>query len=336
MAILITGGAGFIGSHTSVCLLEAGYKIVVLDNLSNSKPSAVEHIKAITKQEFPFYITDCCDLQAVRKVFEENAIEAVIHFAGFKAVGESIQKPIEYYSNNLTGVLCILQAMKEFGCKKFVFSSSATVYGTPKTVPIQEDFPLSTINPYGTSKLMTERILEDVANADTSLHIALLRYFNPVGAHESGLLGESPNGIPNNLMPYINQVALGQLPYLSVFGNDYPTHDGTGVRDYIHVMDLARGHVNALEYLKEHPGIETFNLGTGQGYSVLDIVNAFEKACGVQIPYKITKRREGDVAACYADPSKSKKLLHWEAKYDLNQMCIDAWNFTQESAKKTV
>ncbi len=336
MAILITGGAGFIGSHTSVCLLEAGYEIVVLDNLSNSKPSAIEHIKAITKQEFPFYIIDCCDLQAVRKVFEENAIEAVIHFAGFKAVGESIQKPIEYYSNNLTSVLCVLQAMKEFGCKKFVFSSSATVYGTPKTVPIQENFPLSTINPYGTSKLMTERILEDVAKSDTNLHIALLRYFNPVGAHESGLLGESPNGIPNNLMPYINQVALGQLPYLSVFGNDYPTHDGTGVRDYIHVVDLARGHVNALEYLKEHPGIETFNLGTGQGYSVLDIVNAFEKACGVQIPYKITKRREGDVAACYADPSKSKKLLHWEAKYDLNQMCIDAWNFTQESTKKTM
>lgn len=331
MSILVTGGAGFIGSHTVVELLEKGEDIVIVDNFVNSKPEVLEKIKKITEKDFKFYEVDLLDKENLEKVFIENKIEAVIHFAGLKAVGESVEKPIEYYHNNITGTLILLELMKKYNCKKIIFSSSATVYGTPKTVPIKEDFPLSTTNPYGSTKLMIEQILKDVCIADKEFCAILLRYFNPIGAHKSGLLGESPNGIPNNLMPYINQVALGKLDHLNVFGNDYPTVDGTGVRDYIHVVDLAKGHVKALKKAREITGAEAYNLGTGKGYSVLEIVKAFEDANNIKIKYEITARRAGDIAECYADPSKAKQELGWEATKNLEEMCKDSWNFTTQN-----
>ena len=331
MSILVTGGAGFIGSHTDVELLEKGEDIVIVDNFVNSKPEVLEKIKKITEKDFKFYEVDLLDEENLEKVFIENKIEAVIHFAGLKAVGESVEKPIEYYHNNITGTLILLELMKKYNCKKIIFSSSATVYGTPKTVPIKEDFPLSTTNPYGSTKLMIEQILKDVCIADKEFCAILLRYFNPIGAHKSGLLGESPNGIPNNLMPYINQVALGKLDHLNVFGNDYSTVDGTGVRDYIHVVDLAKGHVKALKKAREITGAEAYNLGTGKGYSVLEIVKAFEDANNIKIKYEITARRAGDIAECYADPSKAKQELDWEATKNLEEMCKDSWNFTTQN-----
>lgn len=331
MSILVTGGAGFIGSHTVVELLEKGEDIVIVDNFVNSKPEVLEKIKKITEKDFKFYEVDLLDEENLEKVFIENKIEAVIHFAGLKAVGESVEKPIEYYHNNITGTLILLELMKKYNCKKIIFSSSATVYGTPKTVPIKEDFPLSTTNPYGSTKLMIEQILKDVCIADKEFCAILLRYFNPIGAHKSGLLGESPNGIPNNLMPYINQVALGKLDHLNVFGNDYSTVDGTGVRDYIHVVDLAKGHVKALKKAREITGAEAYNLGTGKGYSVLEIVKAFEDANNIKIKYEITARRAGDIAECYADPSKAKQELDWEATKNLEEMCKDSWNFTTQN-----
>lgn len=335
MAILVTGGAGYIGSHTVVELLNEGEKVVIVDNFVNSKPSALEAIKKITNKDFKFYELDLRDKEGLNKVFEENKdITAVIHFAGLKAVGESVAKPIEYYDNNIYGTLVLLEVMKSHNVKKIIFSSSATVYGDPKEVPIKEDFPLSATNPYGQTKLMIERILNDVYVSDNEWSIILLRYFNPIGAHESGLIGENPNGIPNNLMPYINQVALGKLDHLNVFGNDYPTPDGTGVRDYIHVVDLANGHLKALERAEKITGVEAYNLGTGKGYSVLDIVKNFEKATGQKIKYEITPRRPGDIAECYADPSKAEKYLGWKAEKDLEQMCKDAWNFTKKNRKK--
>ena len=329
MSVLVTGGAGYIGSHTVVELLNEGENVVIVDNFVNSKPSALEAIKKITNKDFKFYELDLRNKEGLNKVFAENKdITAVIHFAGLKAVGESVAKPIEYYDNNIYGTLVLLEVMREHKVKKIIFSSSATVYGDPKEVPIKEDFPLSATNPYGQTKLMIERILNDVYVADNTWCVILLRYFNPIGAHESGLIGENPNGIPNNLMPYINQVALGKLDHLNVFGNDYPTPDGTGVRDYIHVVDLAKGHLKALKRAEKVTGVETYNLGTGKGYSVLDIVKNFEKATGQKIKYEITPRRPGDIAECYADPSKAEKYLGWKAEKDLEQMCKDAWNFT--------
>lgn len=327
MAVLVTGGAGFIGSHTCVELLNAGEDIVILDNFSNSKPDVLDKIKAITKKDFKFYEVDLLDPEGVEKVFSENEIDTVIHFAGLKAVGESVQKPLEYYHNNITGTLILCDAMRKHHCKRIVFSSSATVYGSPKTVPIREDFPLSTTNPYGSTKLMLEQILSDLYVPDHNWSVMLLRYFNPIGAHQSGMIGENPNGIPNNLMPYVCQVAVGKLDHLNVFGNDYPTPDGTGVRDYIHVVDLAVGHLKALQYARKHTGVEAVNLGTGTGYSVLDIVHSFEKANNIKIPYEIAPRRAGDIAECYADPAKAKEMLGWVAQYDIETMCKDAWNF---------
>ncbi len=328
MSILITGGAGFIGSHTAAELLNEGEDIVIIDNLSNSKKAVIDRIKSITQKNFPFYQEDCCDKAALEKVFSENEIDSVIHFAAFKAVGESVEKPIEYYQNNLQSAITLCDVMRKYNCKKLVFSSSATVYGDPETVPIKEDFKTSATNPYGYTKLMIEQILKDICVSDPEWSVAALRYFNPIGAHKSGLLGEDPNGIPNNLLPYISRVALGKLPQLNVFGNDYPTSDGTGVRDYIHVVDLAQGHKKAIDRIRKVKGFDMYNLGTGKGYSVLDIVKAFEKASGVEIPYKITDRRPGDIATCYADPSKSEKLLGWKAKKGLDDMCADSWNFT--------
>ncbi len=327
MSILVTGGAGFIGSHTCVELLQSGYEIVVIDNFINSKPEALKRIKQITGKDFKFCEADLLDRDAVEKVFSENKIDAVIHFAGLKAVGESVRKPLWYYHNNLTSTLILCQTMEKFNVKKLVFSSSATVYGDPESVPIREDFPLSTTNPYGSTKLMIENILRDLFVPDNEWSVALLRYFNPIGAHESGLIGEDPNGIPNNLMPYIAQVAAGKLEILSVFGNDYDTPDGTGVRDYIHVVDLARGHIKAVEKVLSSTGVDAYNLGTGHGYSVLDMVKAFQEANNVSVAYKITDRRPGDIAECYADPAKAKELLGWEAEYGLEKMCRDAWNF---------
>ncbi|MBC8596567.1 UDP-glucose 4-epimerase GalE [Qingrenia yutianensis] len=329
--ILVTGGAGFIGSHTCVELLNAGYEVVILDNFCNSKPEAVKRIEKITGKSVKLYEADMLDKDAVEKVFDENKIDAVIHFAGLKAVGESVSIPLTYYHNNITGTLILCEVMAKHNVKKIVFSSSATVYGSPKTVPIKEDFPLSTTNPYGSTKLMIENILRDLYVSDNEWSIALLRYFNPIGAHESGLLGEDPNGIPNNLVPYIAQVALGKLEVLSVFGNDYPTHDGTGVRDYIHVVDLSQGHIKALEKIMDTTGVDAYNLGTGTGYSVLDVVNAYQEASGVKINYKIAPRRPGDIAECYADPTKSKNELGWSAKLDIKKMCIDSWNFTKKN-----
>ena len=327
MAILVTGGAGFIGSHTCVELLENGYDIIVVDNFVNSKPESLKRIKQITGRDFKFYETDLLDEAGVETIFAENTIEAVIHFAGLKAVGESVQKPLWYYHNNLTGTLILCKVMAKHNVKKLVFSSSATVYGNPASVPIREDFPLSTTNPYGSTKLMIENILRDLYVPDHDWSIALLRYFNPIGAHESGLIGEDPNGIPNNLMPYIAQVAAKKLEILSVFGDDYNTPDGTGVRDYIHVVDLARGHIKAVEKVLGSTGVDAYNLGTGHGYSVLDMVKAFSEVNGVTVPYKIAPRRPGDIAECYADPTKAKEVLGWQAEFGLEKMCRDAWNF---------
>ncbi len=332
MSVLVTGGAGYIGSHTVVELLNRGEEIVIVDNFSNSKPEMLDKIKQITNKNFKFYEVNLLDKENLEKVFSENPeIDSVIHFAGLKAVGESVAKPIEYYHNNITGTLILLDVMRNHNCKKIVFSSSATVYGDPETVPIKEDFPLSTTNPYGSTKLMIEQIMNDVYISDNSWSIILLRYFNPIGAHESGLIGENPNGIPNNLMPYINQVACGKLEFLRVFGNDYDTVDGTGVRDYIHVVDLAQGHLKALDKARNFTGVEAYNLGTGKGYSVLQIVKAFEDATGVEIKYKIVERRPGDIAICYADPSKAKNELGWEATRDIEEMCRDSWKFTSNN-----
>lgn len=331
MAILVTGGTGYIGSHTSIELLNRGEEIVIVDNLSNSKIEMCDKIKEITGKDFKFYKVDLLDKENLRKVFEENEISEVIHFAGLKAVGESCEKPIEYYHNNITGTLILLELMKEFNCKKIVFSSSATVYGNPKTVPIKEDFPLSTTNPYGSTKLMIEQILTDVQKSDNDWSVILLRYFNPIGAHESGKIGENPNGIPNNLMPYINYVACGKLDHLNVFGNDYNTPDGTGVRDYIHVVDLAIGHLKAIDKVRNSKGVMAYNLGTGIGYSVLDIVKAFENANDIKIKYEIAPRRAGDIAICYADPTKAKEELGWQATKNLEQMCKDSWRYTKNN-----
>ena len=327
--ILVTGGAGYIGSHTCVELLAAGHNLVVIDNFSNSKPAVLARVEQISGRQVPFMEVDIRDRGALRDVFRQHAIDAVIHFAGLKAVGESVSQPLRYYDNNISGSIALFEVMAESSVKTLVFSSSATVYGDPHSVPIREDFPLSATNPYGRSKLMLEEILRDLSRSDESWKIALLRYFNPVGAHESGIIGEDPNGIPNNLMPYITQVAVGKLPQLSVFGDDYPTPDGTGVRDYIHVVDLARGHLAALEALSDTSGVMAVNLGTGQGYSVLDVVRAFEKASDRPVPYRIVPRRPGDVAQCYADPTLAKELLGWQAQRGLDEMCRDSWRWQQ-------
>lgn len=331
MNILVTGGAGYIGSHTTVELIKEGYEVIIVDNLCNSSSMVLDRIEDITGKRVKFYNIDTRDQVNFRKVFEENKIDAVIHFAALKAVGESVQKPLDYYNNNLVNTITVLELMREFNVDKFVFSSSATVYGNPKSCPIKEDFPLSTTNPYGNTKLMIEDILRDICKVNEGFNVAILRYFNPIGAHESGKIGEEPNGIPNNLMPYITKVAIGQLKELSVFGDDYDTPDGTGVRDYIHVVDLARGHVKALEKLNQNPGLVTYNLGTGKGYSVLDLVKAFKKASGVDIPYKIVDRRAGDIAMCYADPTKAETELGWVAKYDVDKMCKDSWNWQSKN-----
>lgn len=333
MKILVTGGAGFIGSHTCVELLNAGYEVVVVDNLCNSKASVLARVSKITGKQLTFVEADVRDKSALAKIFRGQSISAVIHFAGLKAVGESVAKPLWYYDNNIGSTLTLCEVMAEHDVRNLVFSSSATVYGDPASVPINEDFPLSATNPYGRSKLMIEEILRDFHVADSRWNIALLRYFNPVGAHESGMIGEDPSGIPNNLLPYVSQVAVGKLAKLSVFGGDYPTVDGTGVRDYIHVVDLALGHLKALEKLKSQPGVVTCNLGTGQGYSVLEMVAAFGKACGKPVPYQIVARRPGDIAACYADPSKAKAELGWQAERGLEQMCADAWRWQQYCAR---
>ena len=329
MSILVTGGAGYIGSHTVVELLKEGKEVVIIDNFSNSNPQTLEKIKEITNKDFKFYEIDYLNKEKLKKVFEGNKIDAVINFAGYKAVGESVKEPIKYYINNISGALVLLETMKEFGVKKFVFSSSATVYGNPEKVPLTEDSKVGgTTNPYGTTKYFIERILEDIYKSDNTWDICILRYFNPVGAHESGLIGEEPKGVPNNLMPYIVRVASGILNELSIFGNDYDTKDGTGVRDYIHVVDLAKGHIKALEKLdKEQKGLFIYNLGTGTGYSVLEMVKAFEKSTGKKVKYKIAPRRAGDIAICYADPRKAKQELGWEAKKTLEDMCRDSWNF---------
>ena len=331
MAVLVTGGAGYIGSHTVVQLLENNREVVIVDDLSNSSPKVIDRIEAITGKRPKFYEVNILDEEKMDEIFKENNIDSVIHFAGFKAVGESVAKPLAYYTNNLTTTLIVLNLMKKYGVRNFVFSSSATVYGDPHTCPILEDFPLSATNPYGRTKLMIEEMLVDICKADKELNVALLRYFNPVGAHESGTIGEEPNGIPNNLMPYITKVAIGKLEKLSVFGDDYNTHDGTGVRDYIHVVDLANGHLKALDKLETNPGLVIYNLGTGKGYSVLDMVKAFSKACGRDIPYVIAPRRPGDVAMCYADATKAKEELGWEAKYDLDRMCADSWRWQKNN-----
>ncbi len=333
MSILVTGGAGYIGSHTVIELLNANEDVIIIDNFSNSKPQALEAIKTITGKDFKFYEIDYLDRNALEKVFEENpSIDSVLNFAGFKAVGESVKKPLEYYTNNISGALVLLETMRKYHVKKFVFSSSATVYGEPEKIPLTEDCKVGgTTNPYGTTKLYIEQILKDLYQSDPTWNIAILRYFNPVGAHESGLIGEEPQGIPNNLMPYIVRVAAGILPELSVFGNDYPTPDGTGVRDYIHVVDLAKGHLKALEKLnKEKQGLFIYNLGTGTGYSVLDMVKAFEKATGKKVAYKIAPRREGDIATCYSNPEKAEKELGWKAEKTLEDMCKDSWNFIKK------
>lgn len=329
MAILLPGGAGYIGSHTAVELLNSGKEIIIVDNFSNSKPEVLDKIKKITGKDFKFYELNYLDREKLEKVFEENKIDAVLNFAGYKAVGESVQKPLDYYTNNISGCLVLLETMKKYGVKKFIFSSSATVYGDPESIPITEDCKTGgTTNPYGTSKLFIEQILKDTYESDKTWDICILRYFNPVGAHESGLIGEEPQGIPNNLMPYVARVAAGILEKLSIFGDDYNTPDGTGVRDYIHVVDLAKGHVAALDKLdKEQKGLYIYNLGTGNGYSVLDMVKGFEKATGKQVPYKIAPRRPGDIATCYADPKKAKEELNWEATKTLDDMCKDLWNY---------
>jgi UDP-glucose 4-epimerase len=325
--ILVTGGAGYIGTHTVLQLLDTGHKVIVVDNLSNSRREALERVEALTGKSVTFYLGDLLDRELLEQIFLTHTIDAVIHFAGLKAVGESVSEPLRYYENNVVGTTILLEVMNAFDVKRIVFSSSATVYGMPERTPIDESFPLSATNPYGRTKLMIEDIMRDLAVADPSWSIALLRYFNPIGAHESGQIGEDPFDIPNNLMPYITQVAVGRLNELSVFGDDYDTPDGTGVRDYIHVVDLAEGHLKALDYVMDHTGAEAFNLGTGTGYSVLDLVQAFEAESGKAVPYQVTPRRPGDIAMCFADPSKSKRVLGWEAKHDVRAMCRDAWNW---------
>lgn len=331
MHILVTGGAGYIGSHTCVLLLNAGYEVTVLDNLDNSCVTSLERVEELTGKKLKFYEVDLLDYEATNKVFEENDFDAVIHFAGLKAVGESVSMPLRYYHNNITGTLNLCDIMSKHNVKKLVFSSSATVYGDPHTVPIKEDFPLSATNPYGQTKLMIEYILKDLYRSDNEWNIAILRYFNPVGSHESGRIGEDPSGIPNNLMPYISQVAIGKLECLSVFGGDYDTKDGTGVRDYIHVVDLADGHLKALNKIQDNVGVVIYNLGTGTGYSVLDMVKAFSKASGVDVKYKIVDRRPGDIASCYADPSKAKNELGFEATHTLEDMCRDLWKWQTQN-----
>lgn len=332
MKILVTGAAGYIGSHTIVELLNNNYEVIGIDNFVNSKKEVVGKIEKVSGKKFKFIEGDVRNLEILNKIFNENDIEAVIHFAGLKAVGESVSMPIEYYDNNINSTLSLIKVMKNYRCRKFIFSSSATVYGAPNKLPILENFPLSTTNPYGTTKLVNEYILSDLYKSDNNWEITLLRYFNPIGSEKTGTLGENPNGIPNNLMPYIVRVAIGQLEKLYVYGNDYPTHDGTGVRDYIHVVDLARGHVKAIE--KSKKGINIYNLGTGTGYSVLDVVKTFEKVNNVKIPYVITERRPGDVAECYADVSKAKREIEWEAKYNLEDMCKDSYNYIVKNIKK--
>ncbi|MFP8488225.1 UDP-glucose 4-epimerase GalE [Gracilimonas sp. Q87] len=327
MNVFVTGGAGYIGSHTVLKLLESGHKVIVIDNLSNSRYEAIKRVENLTGEKVVFYEEDLLNKDGVRKIFEDHQIDSVIHFAGFKAVGESVEKPLVYYNNNISSTLILCEVMQEHNVKNLVFSSSATVYGDAETVPITEDFPLSATNPYGRTKLFIEYILKDLHIADPAWNISLLRYFNPVGAHVSGLIGEDPNDIPNNLMPYISQVAVGKLKKLSVFGGNYPTPDGTGVRDYIHVVDLSIGHLKALEKLETNPGLIVHNLGTGKGTSVLDMIKAFEKASGKEVPYVITDRRSGDIAECYADPSKAEKDLDWKAERDIRQMCEDTWRW---------
>ena len=327
MKILVTGGAGYIGSHTCVALLEAGHEVVVVDNLSNSREESLRRVQEITGRTLAFHKADLLDRPALQGIFATGNIDAVIHFAGLKAVGESVSIPLRYYQNNLTGTIILCQVMAAHGVKNLVFSSSATVYGDPATVPIREDFPVGPTNPYGRTKLMIEEILKDLHASDASWNIALLRYFNPIGAHRSGRIGEDPAGIPNNLLPYIAQVAVGRLSELQVFGDDYSTPDGTGVRDYIHVVDLAKGHLSALEKLTDHPGVVTYNLGTGRGYSVLEMVRAFEKACGRKVPYRITARRPGDIAQCYADPTRANAELGWFALQGIEEMCQDTWRW---------
>ena len=333
MSVLVTGGMGYIGSHTTVELLKAGKDVIIIDNLCNSSIVVKDRIKEITGKEVKFYNVDLADKEAVEKVFEENSIESVIDFAALKAVGESVKNPLEYYMNNMVSFLVLLDIMKKNNVKNLVFSSSATVYGDAKTMPILESFPLTATNPYGRTKLMAEEILRDLAASDSSWNIAILRYFNPIGAHESGIIGEDPNGIPDNLMPYITKVAVGELKELSVFGNDYDTIDGTGVRDYIHVVDIAIGHIRALEKLETNSGLVTYNLGTGNGFSVLQLVKAFSKVSGKEIPYKIAPRRAGDVAICYADPSKANRELNWKAEKSLEQMCEDSWRWQKNNPK---
>ena len=333
MKILVTGGVGYIGSHTCIELIKAGYEVVVVDNLCNSSLESLKRVEKLADSDIPFHKVDVRDKAALTQVFEQYSIDGVIHFAGLKAVGESVEKPIEYYDTNAGGTFILSDVMRTFNCKTFVFSSSATVYGDPHTVPIKEDFPLSATNPYGRSKLMIEEFLQDVFVADDSWHIALLRYFNPVGAHKSGLIGEDPNDIPNNLIPYISQVAVGKLEKLSIFGGDYDTHDGTGVRDYIHVVDLAKGHLKALQALKSRSQVLTVNLGTGNGYSVRDMIKAFEKASNREVQFQIVGRRSGDIATCYADPSYAEKILDWKAECELDEMCEDTWRWQSMNPK---
>lgn len=332
MNILVTGGAGYIGSHTVIELINAGHSVVVVDNLVNASRVALQRVEQIVGRNVPFYETDIRDRKGMGHVFAENSFDCVIHFAGLKAVGESVQKPLEYYDNNITGTLVLLDVMRRAGCKNIIFSSSATVYGNPAVVPITESCPKgSCTNPYGHTKSMLEEILRDLHVADPAWNVVLLRYFNPIGAHASGLIGENPSGVPNNLMPYITQVAVGRLHELHVFGNDYPTHDGTGVRDYIHVVDLAKGHVKALQAIADKCGVEVYNLGTGTGYSVLDLVHAFEKATGISIPYVVDPRRAGDIASCYSDPSKAWTQLGWRAEHGIEDMCRDSWNWQRQN-----
>lgn len=332
MKILVTGGAGYIGSHTCVELLNEGYEVVVMDNLYNASEKAVERVEQITGKKLTFYKTDMLDREGVREIFEKEKIDAVIHFAGYKAVGESVAKPIEYYYNNMAGTLILCDEMRNHGVKNIIFSSSATVYGDPAQIPITEECPKGTpTNPYGWTKSMLEQVLTDIHTSDPEWNVILLRYFNPIGAHESGLIGEDPKGIPNNLVPYVAQVAIGKRPCVGVFGNDYDTPDGTGVRDYIHVVDLARGHVKAIQKLADKEGVSIYNLGTGKGNSVLEVIRAFERACGHEIPYEIKARRPGDIATCYSQCDKAERELGWKAEYDIDRMCADSWNWQQKN-----
>ena len=332
MRVLVTGGAGYIGSHTCVELLQEGHEVVIVDNLYNASEKAVDRIQQITGRKVTFYQADVCDREALNRIFDQEQVEAVIHFAGYKAVGESVAKPLEYYRNNLEGTLTLCDVMGEHKVGNIIFSSSATVYGDPAEIPITENCPKGICtNPYGWTKWMLEQILTDIQHARPDWNVILLRYFNPIGAHKSGQIGEDPKGIPNNLLPYVAQVAIGKLPCLGVFGNDYDTPDGTGVRDYIHVTDLARGHVKALQKLQESKGVRVYNLGTGKGYSVLDVVHAFEKACGHSIPYEIKPRRAGDIATCYCDPTKAREELGWEAEYGIEEMCEDSWRWQSQN-----